>query len=174
KTEGLFNEDQTVNMYVPRAPSGYENFVTNEAWTSFGSEEWIETGQMGGNYSTESLNPFVAAFLAKSKFVINYVDPEIGLAKNTWYDYWDIDVDPTNGTWCVYWFYSHIKEAYEHGPVHCQEKWTRYDSNVITAGLEAGSYYEPEANGNQIVETAAPHHWYETWSTWTKGQVSKE
>ena len=174
KSEALVNEEETTNMTVPRSPSGYESFVTNEAWTSFGSEVWIETGQIGGVTSETSINPFMAAYLGKAEFVINYVDTEISLAKNTWYYYWDADVNPTSGLWCVYWFEPTFKEAYEKGPVHCEEKWTRYDSGSLEAGLEAGTYYEPEADGNQIVATAtAPHSPFEYFVPWTAGHVKK-
>jgi hypothetical protein len=170
-TEGLFNAEDTVNMTVPESPPGYEHFVTNEAWTTFDSNPgiWIETGQVGGELSEHSLNPFGAAYLAKQEFVFNYTDTEIELQKSTWYDYWVADVNPGTGLWCTYWFEPTFREAYEHGPVHCEEGWTRYDGNEIVAGLEAATYFEPEADGNDAVSTATrPHSPFEYFQPWTR------
>ncbi|HEY1833388.1 MAG TPA: hypothetical protein VGG08_03040, partial [Solirubrobacteraceae bacterium] len=129
----------------------------------------------GGVYSETSLNPFVAVYLAKKEFVVNYVDPGISLALNDWYYYWDVDTAPALGTWCVYWFWPTFKEAYEHGPVICEEKWTRYDGTTIQAGLEAGTHLEPTQDGNDIVATAtAPHSPFEYFVPWAAAKTKKE
>jgi hypothetical protein len=170
KTEGLLNEEDSVNMDVPNSVPSFEAFVSHEAWTDFKANQWLETGQIGSSPS-EVVHPFLQVWEGGKK-VTEYEDLEISLGKSEFHDYWTADVNK-KGLWCVYWFYPNFKEAWEHGPVHCVEGWPRYDSFLLQVGLEAGDYVEPESDGTDIVETAYPHDPFETWKAWTKANVKK-
>jgi hypothetical protein len=144
---GQVDEMATTTMSIPGWEAG--DFVTNEGWTLFPKETWLETGQIGGPKGTGNVHPFIAEYVEnKERYYYEYPS---AVSLGTFHNYWMADVNG-KGLWCVYWFWGTFQEGYEHGPVHCGE-FAVY-ATAVQAGEEAGAETEPAAGGLDIVSSA--------------------
>lgn len=157
---GMVDEVDTQYSSVPGWKSG--DFVSQEGWARFGSNSWIETGQISGYpWGSGTEYPFMAEYRnGEEYYFYQYTTP---VSLNEFHNYWTVDPSD-NGMWCVYWFEQTYAEALAHGPVHCSRGNPAY-SKWLEAGEEAGANTEPASDGADVVSSGWPPP-YQPWHPW--------